>query len=58
MKYVLIFVVWNALQGGSPATAEFNSNEACQVAAADLRAKLKTQPAMWLCGCYPKGDGQ
>lgn len=58
MKYILIFVVWNIAQGGAPATAEFNTNEACQAAAADLRTKLKNQPSMWLCGCYPKGGGQ
>lgn len=56
MKYILVFVVWSALQGGAPATAEFDDAEACKFAANDIKTKLNknNQPATWLVTCYPK----
>lgn len=56
MKYILVLVVWSALQGGAPATAEFNNADACMAAANDLKQRLnKPHPSTWLVHCYPKG---
>jgi hypothetical protein len=54
MKYVLIFIVWAIAGGGAPATAEFNSADACMTAAKDLEKKL-AKPSYWVIHCYPKG---
>lgn len=55
MKYILIFVTWNAVQGGSPATAEFNTLAACEAARADIVKSLSNQPALWYAKCHEKG---
>lgn len=55
MKYILVIVVWTALQGGSPMSAEFDDAEACLFAANDLKEKLnRKHPTTWMVTCYPK----
>lgn len=53
MKWILILMMWQAgYAGGSMATAEFNTEEACKAAGA---AVVTTEHANVKAYCYPAG---
>lgn len=56
MHYILIIALWSYGHGGAPATAEFNSQAACESAVAVLRkADAASSRVLLLAECVPKG---